>query len=206
MIAERIEAYIQKNNQKTQRYNSWNHCYKAFGDLSKSDDELALHLGFYLASWGMYRGSSQLLQKDYTVHLNMVEVIRAFQDLRCTAESEVSIKNLDRVIALIQATKEVYRCIGVTATNTLVTKIILGTLGCLPAYDRFFIAGLKQCKEPFTTLSKSSLTKLLSYVKEHKQKLENIKLEKNLEGYPLMKLVDIYFWQIGYEESNFNKD
>ena len=206
MIAERVEAYIQKNNQKTQRYNSWNHCYKAFGNLSKSDDELALNLGFYLASWGMYRGSSQLLQKDYTVHLEMVEVVRTFQDLRCTFQYEVSIKDLDRIIALIQATKEVYGSIGVTATNTLVTKIILGTLGCLPAYDRFFIAGLKECNEPFTTLSKTSLTKLFSYVELHKQQLITIKNKKNLKDYPLMKLVDMYFWQIGYEKSNIKKD
>ncbi|WP_336093418.1 hypothetical protein [Leeuwenhoekiella sp. CH_XMU1409-2] len=205
-MIEIIDKYLKENNKEFQRYNSWNHCYKAFGDLSKSNDELALHLGFYLASWGMYRDSSQLLQKDYTVHLQMVEVIRAFQDLRCTTKFEVSINDLDRIIALIQATKEVYGSIGVTATNTLVTKIILGTLGCLPAYDRFFIAGLKQCKEPFTTLSKTSLTKLLGYVEQHKQELESIKREKKLQGYPLMKLVDMYFWQIGYEKSNIKKD
>ena len=136
----------------------------------------------------------------------MVEVVRTFKDLRCTFQYEVSIKDLDRIIALIQATKEVYGSIGVTATNTLVTKIILGTLGCLPAYDRFFIAGLKECKEPFTTLSKTSLTKLFSYVELHKQQLITIKNKKNLKDYPLMKLVDMYFWQIGYEKSNIKKD
>jgi len=204
-LEEIIEAYIKENNKPTQRYNSWNHCYKAFNDLSKSDEELALHLGFYLASWGMYRGSSQLLQKDYTVHLKMVEVIRLFQDLRCIMEYEASVKDLDRIIALIQATKVVYKSFNVSPTNTLVTKIILGTLGCLPAYDRFFIAGIKQCKEPFTTLSKTSLTKLLGYVEQHKQELQTIKQEKKLQGYPLMKLVDMYFWQIGYEGSTLKK-
>ncbi len=38
-------------------------------------DMLALHLGFYLASWGMYRGSSFLLQKDYKVHVPIVKII-----------------------------------------------------------------------------------------------------------------------------------
>lgn len=34
------------------RFKSWEHCYKAFGNQTKEDDELALHLAFYLASWG----------------------------------------------------------------------------------------------------------------------------------------------------------
>ena len=36
-------------------------------------DEAALQLGFYLASWGMYRGSSFLLRRTYTVHEEVVE-------------------------------------------------------------------------------------------------------------------------------------
>ena len=36
-------------------------------------DYLSLQLAFYLASWGMYRGSSFLLQKDYKVHEAVVK-------------------------------------------------------------------------------------------------------------------------------------
>ena len=62
------------------RYLSWQHCYNAF-ILNRSNvddntfDYLALHLAFYLASWGMYRGSSFLLQKDYKVHIPIVKII-----------------------------------------------------------------------------------------------------------------------------------
>lgn len=38
------------------RYESWKHCYEAFGNATKDNDYLALHLGFYLASCGMYSG------------------------------------------------------------------------------------------------------------------------------------------------------
>jgi len=31
----------------------------------------------------------------------------------------------------------------VNVTDTLATKIMLGTMGCIPAYDRYFIAGLR---------------------------------------------------------------
>jgi hypothetical protein len=41
-----------------------------------------LHLSFYLASWGLYRGSSFLLWKDYLVHHDMVNRILSLQHLR----------------------------------------------------------------------------------------------------------------------------
>ncbi|MDO4626572.1 MAG: hypothetical protein Q4A81_04605 [Pasteurellaceae bacterium] len=56
---------------KNHRYKSWEHCYQCFhqaikeGCDDKTIDDLSLQLSFYLASWGMYRGSSFLLQRDY---------------------------------------------------------------------------------------------------------------------------------------------
>lgn len=45
------------------------HCYKCFHDARNNStpdlDYLSLQLAFYLASWGMYREASFLLQKDY---------------------------------------------------------------------------------------------------------------------------------------------
>ena len=42
------------------RSRSWEHCYRVFRDVrsdpSPDYDHLSLHLAFYLASWGMYRG------------------------------------------------------------------------------------------------------------------------------------------------------
>ena len=63
------------------RYMSWRHCYKAFSENRNVFDEqtvdyLALHLAFYLASWGMYRGTSFLLQKDYKVHIPVVKMLQ----------------------------------------------------------------------------------------------------------------------------------
>ena len=61
------------------RSRSWEHCYRVFRDArtdpSPDYDYLSLHLAFYLASWGMYRGSSFLLQKDYKVLVPIVEKI-----------------------------------------------------------------------------------------------------------------------------------
>jgi hypothetical protein len=43
------------------------------GQKNVDYDYLSLQLSFYLASWGMYRGSSFLLQKDYKVHIPAVK-------------------------------------------------------------------------------------------------------------------------------------
>lgn len=32
---------------------------------------------------------------------------------------------------------------NINVTDTLITKIILGTFGCVPAYDMYFLKGLK---------------------------------------------------------------
>lgn len=44
-------------------------------DSSPDFDYLSLHLAFYLASWGMYRGSCFIFHKDYKVHTTIVEAI-----------------------------------------------------------------------------------------------------------------------------------
>ncbi len=57
------------------RYRSWEYCYKNFHDAREKNidaDYLSLQLAFYLASWGMYRGSSFLLQKDYKIHIPVI--------------------------------------------------------------------------------------------------------------------------------------
>ena len=67
-------------NDQYGRYRSWEHCYYIFNRARNNNarnnetyiDYLSLHLAFYLASWGMYRGSSFLLQRDYKVHIGAV--------------------------------------------------------------------------------------------------------------------------------------
>ena len=75
-----IESYVaQINSDPNDRLRSWEHCYKSFHDArgckTADQDYLSLMLAFYLASWGMYRGSSFLLQKDYKIHRPVLEEI-----------------------------------------------------------------------------------------------------------------------------------
>src|SRR5260370_16773812 len=70
-----LEFYDEMQQTQHHRYRSWEHCYQFFSANPTDIDLASLHLAFYLASWGMYRGSSFLLQKDYQVHRPVVEEV-----------------------------------------------------------------------------------------------------------------------------------
>jgi hypothetical protein len=92
----------------------------------------------------------------------------------------------------------------VNATDTLVTKIMLGTLGCIPAYDQYFIDGMRKSGVSCSRLDLSSLKRIVGYYHKYKDKFneaqETIKKDTDIR-YPIMKLVDMYFWEIGFKES-----
>ncbi|MDE6885895.1 MAG: hypothetical protein K2P17_02485 [Helicobacteraceae bacterium] len=48
-------------------YDAFGKAYDSYSKI-KDKDIIALHLGFYLASWRIYHGISQLLKKDYKIH------------------------------------------------------------------------------------------------------------------------------------------
>ena len=79
LIKSAYDFYKELKKVKNERYLSWEHCYYIFSQSRNTDapdiELLCLHLSFYLASWGMYRGSSFLLQRDYLVHKHAVETI-----------------------------------------------------------------------------------------------------------------------------------
>ena len=110
----------------------------AFSDFNNDIDYLTLQLAFYLASWGMYRGSSELLQKDYLIHEPVVEIVRSNGELR---KENVTYEDIESINEIIEKIKKEYKVANVS--RTLVSKILLGTLGCIPALDRFFCDGWK---------------------------------------------------------------
>lgn len=208
-----IEKYIVGIKQKHHRFNSWDHCFKVFSDKDSKENR-PLHLAFYLASWGMYRGSSGLLQKNYLVH----EVAVAFLvsdkfKLRCsevhdvTKDSVIPIMNLKGELSVyyrnLGETAEQGTVAGVSTTDTLMSKILLGTLACVPAYDRFFIDGLKISGFKERKFNEASLYDLINFIEYNDSEIilcqQMIKESTAQCYYPKMKVVDMYFWQIGYD-------
>ena len=191
------------------RYRSWEHCYGFFRDhrhdLRSVEDTAALQLGFYLASWGMYRGSGFLLQHAYTAHVPVVRAVASSQ-FSALWQRDVGANAGDAdfastILILVRSIKAAYEPFG-TATDTLATKVVLGTVGCLPACDRFFIQGLRAEGFPFSYLNEHFVYRILHYCIAHRLELAEQQAIITARGgpeYPLMKLVDMRFWQIGYE-------
>ena len=86
-------------------------------------------------------------------------------------------------------------------STTLITKILMGALGCVPAYDRYFIDGIKDQKVTTGNYNTKSLLGLVDFYEKNYVKLE--KARKKLKvydlPYPQMKLLDMGFWQIGFD-------
>lgn len=70
MTGADISSIVNKykfNSNPEDRYTSFDYCYNYFrttNDLTQDIEKSCLVLGFYLASWGMFRGSSFLLQRN----------------------------------------------------------------------------------------------------------------------------------------------
>lgn len=201
------------------RYRSWEHCYKCFHDarnnFAPDMDYLSLQLAFYLASWGMYRGSSFLLQKDYKVHVPVVEeLLKAQYDglfgLECIElrKKEVQKKLTELDWFMTAYYDKIRKSVKETEvknklSTTLTTKILMGTLGCVPAYDRYFIDGVKGQKVTTGIYNIKSLLRLVDFYEINRARLEETR--KGLKVYdilyPQMKLLDMGFWQIGFERN-----
>ena len=134
-------------------------------------DYLALHLTAYLASFGMYRGSTILLQYfDYTVQIGAVKILlnpkysllfgycpfseetnlKTFYELFYDVYNELFDYYKKEVKIAQHNTIERYNKVGYPipkkspdVTPTLITKILLGVYGCCPAYDTFGVSAIK---------------------------------------------------------------
>jgi len=215
-IHRAIRAYYGEAAGKHHRYRSWEHCYGFFRQaradgLAANRDHAALQLGFYLASWGMNRGSSFLLQHAYTVHRDVIDLVA---DARFDAlwgmdfgAGEADGQLVPRVGELIVGVRQAYKTFAPATgsaqpTDTLITKVILVTFGCLPACDRYFIDGFKSEGLKYSYLNDKFVERILGFCHEHLPELQKEQVGIEQSGglhYPLMKLVDMYFWQLGYE-------
>lgn len=197
------------------RHKSWVHCHEAFsrhiGKPPSEDeaDSLALHLTAYLASWGMYRGSSFLLRNtDYQVHTPVVKMLcrNEYALLRNTYSPE----NLDLLFQLRDEMKQYYieqrkkleeEWSGEELSDTLITKILLGTLGCTPAYDTYACMALVDLRL-VGSFGKNSLKNIYGYYKENRNEFDALRAKASeMDGiteYPPMKVLDLCLWGYGY--------
>lgn len=231
-ITQTIEKFYEPLNNYTEkgentRYKSWEWCHSAFmkhkdeyqkpSTTKERKDEivdiLALHLTVYLASWGMYRGSSFLLRKrDYKTHKTVIEeVLQQKYNLLWDFDPIGKPKKVDTAAnALFNKEDGLFYFIqekgyaGETATDTLVTKILLGTFACIPAYDRNFKKGISVSdNDMIQAAGINSFLKLCDFADKQKSQLRSMeyKYKDFNQLYPIMKLLDMYFWQLGADNN-----
>lgn len=217
ILESSVKFYDTLKKDENGRYRSWEHCYSSFINARDNKnaewDYLSLQLAFYLASWGMYRGSSFLLQKDYKIHIPVVkELLKEEYDplagIDCVElKREKNQRLLEKTNAFLD---EYYSNIRDEVKNikvrnqlssTLITKILMGTLGCVPAYDRYFISGIKKQKVASGNYNMKSIGQLVDFYESNIVELENIRKDMKVNGmaYPQMKILDMAFWQIGLD-------
>ena len=217
IINSSTELYESLKKDENGRYRSWEHCYSHFMKSRRQKDAdydyLSLHLAFYLPSWGMYRGSSFLLQKDYKVHIPVVkELLNKKYDslagIDCIGFKDKC--NQDLLQYINSFLEQYYDKIRHEVKEqelknrlsfTLITKILMGTLGCVPAYDRYFIAGIKNQEVASGNYNINSIMQLVDFYEKNVDRLEPVRKKMKVEGmpYPQMKMIDMGFWQVGFE-------
>lgn len=163
------------------RFKTWEYCYKYFKEnreklqISKElPNEALLIFSFYLASWGMYRGSSFLLSLDHTIHVDILqELLKSDYDVLTTDISDLEAEGENYFITMLMQAKDkisntynpirekvynknrlFHEKIGKPfkkkeaprseISNILASKILLGIFGCIPAYDTLFKQGIKE--------------------------------------------------------------
>lgn len=216
--------YNDMKNIPNGRERSWEHCHTAFmgarGATLDEDviDTLCLHLSFYLASWGMYRGSSFLLQRDYKIHTGIIKILYN-KKFDCLWELNINkelYKNIDIIGDLIADIRNYYEPIRSSVCSelgktkpqmpvsyTLISKVILGTMACVPAFDRLFIDGIKTVCGFTGAFSMGNIKSLWKYYADNSELFEPWRKEISNNGiqYTPMKVLDMCFWKIGYELS-----
>lgn len=209
-VEKSVETFI--NEKSNDRYNSWELCYNEFLKFKnlypkeKEIEHLSLHLMGYLASWGMYRGSSALLRDySYMVHKELIPIL--LKEENCKLFSLNVIENTEGFLRLLYKVydeiKGYYEKLEnnegkrMKPSHTLITKILLGVYGCIPAYDRNVVSALRKLN-----IKSNKFEALIEYIKSNESLITQFKsCSKRFPQYTFMKIVDIYLWKTG---SNIN--
>jgi hypothetical protein len=212
-IDRNLAAFLARRSPE-RRYASFDYCFNYF-QQARDDGvtaELAcgsqlelscLHLGFYLASWGMMRGSGGLHRQSLRQLAPVVRVIAAEPpDMWALDVPGYDPVGIGAVPVLGEHIRDAFT---VPASRVLVSKTMLGVFGCIPAFDRFFRAGFGGG----ATLSRGTLTKISDFYQANATVLRAAPIptldfstgRDTHRSYPLAKIIDIVFFEEGLQRA-----
>lgn len=210
-----IKQFYEQNS-PTHRYASFDYCFNYFQDsthqsLEADIEKSCLHLSFYLASWGMLRGSSFLLQKSIQHYVPLINYIidlkKQNHDIWHIDADNYSTKNINTLIEVYDNIKKIL--IGTEANQhlTLITKIMLGIFGNVPAFDQYFsntfrILAIETNKCGFRSFNQRSLTNIRKFYEANKESINKLHNDINTiefhtgkssgNKYTIAKIIDMY--------------
>lgn len=218
-ITETVNKFKSQAN-KDDRYRSFDYCYNYFKnthDLTNDIEKSCLTLGFYLASWGMYRGSSFILQKSLSHYKETIIYLNKWK-INDPSVWEIDIDKYDdkNIEKLIKIYNEICKILVKSDDEskkhrsiTLVTKLMLGVFGSVPAFDNYFIetfAKLGTCK--FKVFNKKALIQIKEFYDDNHKEINtlsnSIKTLDFLTGeetqinYTKAKIIDMYGFESSY--------
>jgi hypothetical protein len=211
-IATNADHYL-RGRASTARYASFDYCFnyfRSFRDNGRAgalaaDDHLetsCLQLGFYLASWGMFRGKAELLQHSAKSFVPTIEVVAAAPDVVWDADAD------DYSVTVCNALIRVYRQLRATLpggrSQTLITKTMLGVFGCVPAYDRYFRNAFAA-----SAFGEKSLTNLAAYYRTNAPAIDSYRAKTidfatgadTNRYYTRAKVIDMIFFTSGLRDA-----
>lgn len=210
-IERYVEAYLSKRDPGA-RYASFDFCFNYFqsyresGQLSdlvrdSNIERSCLQLGFYLASWGMFRGKADLLQRSSRHLMPVVKAIAAAP--RELWDTDADEYGDGRCPAIFAAADNIRAALGNKASDVLVTKIMLGTYGCVPAFDRYFKIGLRAA-----TFGPKALRRIGKFHAAHAKAIERFRVPtldyvsggSTKRRYTRAKVIDMIFFIAGGAE------
>ncbi|MBA2851221.1 hypothetical protein HNP86_001352 [Methanococcus maripaludis] len=206
-----IDTYLNgsgKNKGRTpdERYSSFDYCYNYFYSFFRENRlvELAdenniqmssLQLGNYLASFGMMRGSSFLLEKSVRHYQTLITSISEVDPIFWKIDADSY--NEENIELLLNCKNQIFEALGKEnkPTDTLITKIMLGVFGNIPAYDTNVKKSLK-----LNSLNEKSLLKIKDFYEKNSEMIDSYEIytydfltSKNTDiKYTKAKLVDMY--------------
>lgn len=200
------------------RYSSFDFCYSYFQNnrnhLADNIEVGCMYLWAYLASWGMLRGSSKLLK--YHSPASLKGLLSLFANNKDNSVWDLDLQDystpeaIGEIIGMYNSIK--YELIKIIDKPSviLITKIMLGVFGCIPAFDTNFTRAMKKEYESekcgFCGVNKKSLRLIGEFYRNHKDTFDGISIPViDFNGQPTKltykkaKLIDMFGFTKGLE-------
>ena len=152
-----------------------------------------------LATWGMFR-NSDLQTKSFKVYECLIKEVSKEEHLWNIDVMNYPDDGIEKILKFKTKISNLLRQEGISPTDTLTSKIIMGVFGCVPAYDNYFKKTLKT-----KSFGKNSLNEIHKFYCDHQEYLDDKQkrlqtLDVNggltLHTYKKAKIIDLIAFRV----------